>query len=158
MKKIILPDITDKQELWAARCAAVVAICIAGYFGINPPGFVAQVVALAFGLAASSLFPALVMGIFFRRMNREGAVAGMITGLLFTIVYIWCFKFGYPELNSAEHWWWGISPEGIGAVGMVINFAVSALVAKFTAATPEAVRDMVEEIRIPARAGIAHQH
>ncbi len=158
MKKTFAPDISDKQELWAARGAAVVAICIAGYFGINPPGFVAQVVALAFGLAACSLFPAILMGIFFKRMNKEGAIAGMLAGLIFTIGYIWHFKFGSPELNMKENWLFGISPEGIGSIGMVINFVVAAGVAKMTKPVPMSVQNMVDDIRIPDGAGVAQTH
>ncbi|MCI5047060.1 MAG: cation acetate symporter [Aquisalinus sp.] len=158
MKKTFVPNISDKQELWAARGAAVVAITIAGYFGINPPGFVAQVVALAFGLAACSLFPAILMGIFFRGMNKEGAIAGMIAGLIFTMGYIWFFKFGAPELNNKDYWLFGISPEGIGSIGMVINFAVAFVVASFTKPVPMEVRDLVDDIRIPDGAGVAHAH
>jgi len=160
LKKTIKPDITDAQELWAARGAAVVAILVAGYFGINPPGFVAQVVALAFGLAACSLFPAIMMGIFTKRMNKEGAIAGMVAGLLFTVTYIGAFKFQwFGEIaNTADNWLFGISPEGIGAVGMVINFAVAFGVASVTAKTPQSVRDMVERIRVPSGAGAAHTH
>ncbi|MEM0929336.1 MAG: sodium:solute symporter family protein [Pseudomonadota bacterium] len=160
LKKTYLPQISDQQELWAARCAAVVAICVAGYFGINPPGFVAQVVALAFGLAACSLFPAIMMGIFTKSMNKEGAIAGMVAGLLFTISYIGTFKFGWfgDIPNTADHWFLGISPEGIGTIGMVINFAVAFSVAAFTAKTPDSVRDMVERIRVPAGAGAAQAH
>ncbi|MCI5044407.1 MAG: cation acetate symporter [Aquisalinus sp.] len=158
MKKTFVPNISDKQELWAARGAAVVAITIAGYFGINPPGFVAQVVALAFGLAACSLFPAILMGIFFRGMNKEGAIAGMIAGLIFTMSYIWHFKFGAPELNNKDYWLFGISPEGIGSIGMVINFAVAFIVSSFTKPVPTEVRDLVDDIRIPDGAGVAHAH
>ncbi|MCQ8186069.1 sodium:solute symporter family protein [Parvularcula maris] len=160
LKKTIKPDITDAQELWAARGAAVVAIGIAGWFGINPPGFVAQVVALAFGLAACSLFPAIMMGIFTRRMNKEGAIAGMAAGLLFTIGYIGVFRFGWfgSIPNTSDNWLFGISPEGIGAVGMVINFVIAFAVASFTARTPDEVREMVEGIRVPSGAGTAHRH
>ncbi|MEM9289632.1 MAG: sodium:solute symporter family protein [Pseudomonadota bacterium] len=155
MKKTLMPNISDRQELMAARGAAVVAIVIAGYFGINPPGFVAQVVALAFGLAASSLFPVILMGIFSKTMNKEGAIAGMLSGLAFTIGYIVYFKF---MGGSSEDWFFGISPEGIGAIGMVINFAVAYAVKAVTAAPPEKVQTMVEDIRIPAGAGGAHAH
>ena len=160
LKKTIKPDITDGQELWAARGAAVVAICVAGYFGINPPGFVAQVVALAFGLAACSLFPAIMMGIFSKSMNREGAIAGMIAGLAFTIVYIGTFKFTWfgEAAASSSNWLFGISPEGIGTIGMLINFAVAFAVAGFTAKTPDSVKALVERIRIPSGAGAAHDH
>ena len=150
MKKTLMPGITDKQELTYARMAATVAILIAGYFGINPPGFVAQVVAFAFGLAAASLFPAIFMGIFFKWMNREGAIAGMVTGFLVAFGYIVFFKFIAPELNTSEYWFLGISPEGIGAIGMLVNFAVAAGVARFTSPTPCEVRNMIDDIRMPA--------
>jgi cation/acetate symporter len=158
LKKTWMPDISDPQELRAARIAAAAAIMVAGYMGINPPGFVAQVVAFAFGLAASSLFPAILMGIFSKRMNKEGAIAGMLSGLIFTIGYIVYFKFVSPELNSAAHWWFGISPEGIGTIGMLVNFAVAMIVIRFTAAPPEHVRAMVDDIRVPAGAGAGHKH
>jgi len=158
LKKIILKDITDKQELRFARISAAVAIAIAGYFGIHPPGFVAQVVAFAFGLAASSFFPVILMGIFSKRMNKEGAIAGMITGLTFTAGYIIYFKFINPSLNSAEHWWFGISPEGIGALGMIFNFFVASLVSKVTAPPPEEIANMVDDIRIPQGAGSSYHH
>ena len=149
MKKVIRPDITEQQELRYARFAAAGAVIIAGYFGIYPPGFVAQVVAFAFGLAASSFFPVIVLGIFSKRLNRAGAIAGMICGMSFTTAYIIYFKFISPEANTAEHWLWGISPEGIGGVGMLINFGVALLVSSFTSPPPLAVQDMVEEIRVP---------
>ncbi|MGD1934739.1 MAG: sodium:solute symporter family protein [Candidatus Phaeomarinobacter sp.] len=158
MKKTLMPKITDKQELRYARIAAAVAIGVAGYLGSNPPGFVAQVVAFAFGLAAASLFPAILMGIFMRGMNREGAIAGMVTGLAFTFAYIVFFKFISPELNSSEHWFLGISPEGIGTVGMVLNFLVAFAVRLATSAPPPEVQDMVEDIRVPTGAGVAHAH
>ena len=149
MKKVIRPDITEQQELRYARFAAAGAVIIAGYFGIYPPGFVAQVVAFAFGLAASSFFPVIVLGIFSKRLNRAGAIAGMICGMSFTTAYIIYFKFISPEANTAEHWLWGISPEGIGGVGMLINFGIALVVSSFTSPPPHAVQDMVEEIRIP---------
>jgi cation/acetate symporter len=159
LKKTLRPDITDKQELWAARGAAVVAICIAGWFGINPPGFVAQVVALAFGLAACSLFPAIMMGIFSKQMNKEGAICGMLSGLVFTILYIGKFKFGwFGGENVPENWLFGISPEGIGTIGMLINFAVAFGVAAVTKPTPDAVKALVDNIRVPHGAGGAHAH
>jgi cation/acetate symporter len=159
LKKTFKPDISEKGELWAARGAAVAAICIAGYLGINPPGFVAQVVALAFGLAAASLFPAILMGIFFKSMNKEGAIAGMVSGLAFTIAYIAYFKSPwFGATNTADYWLFGISPEGIGAIGMLINFAVAFAVSRRTAPTPDTVKDMVDDIRIPSGAGVAHQH
>ncbi|WP_447078518.1 sodium:solute symporter family protein [Shewanella algae] len=158
LKKNFMPDISDKKELFYARTAAAVGIVIAGYFGINPPGFVAAVVAFAFGLAASSLFPAIVMGIFSKSMNKEGAIAGMVVGLGFTAAYIIYFKFINPADNSAENWLFGISPEGIGMIGMLLNFVVAIIVAKMTAAVPEHVQEMVESIRFPKGAGTAQEH
>jgi len=158
LKKTIKPDISEKQELLAARLAAVVAILIAGYFGINPPGFVAQVVAFAFGLAAASFFPVILMGIFYKRMNKEGAIAGMAVGLIFTFSYIVYFKFVSPELNTAENWLFGVSPEGIGTVGMVLNFIVAFAVSRVTAPPPEHIQHIVEDIRVPRGAGAASAH
>lgn len=158
LKRNLMPAITEKQELFYARSAAAVGVCIAGYLGINPPDFVAQVVAIAFGLAAASLFPAIIMGIFSKGMNKEGAICGMLAGMAFTISYIVFFKFIDPSANSAEHWWFGISPEGIGAVGMVINFVVATLVCQFTAPTPPHIRELVDSIRVPTGAGDAHLH
>ncbi|MBT6745743.1 MAG: cation acetate symporter [Flavobacteriales bacterium] len=149
VKKQIKPEITEKQELLLARIAAGVAVLVAGYFGINPPGYVAQVVALAFGLAAASFFPAIVMGIFSTRINKEGAIAGIVSGLLFTICYIVYFKFISPELNTAENWWFSVSPEGIGTLGMLINFLVTATVSYLTPAPPQNIIDLVREIRVP---------
>lgn len=157
-KKQIKPNISDKGELRAARVAAGVAVIIAGYFGINPPDYVAAVVALAFGLAAASFFPAIVMGIFSKRMNKEGAVAGMVIGLLVTVFYILKFKFGLIGSSVKEDWWFGISPEGFGTVGMIINFIVSIVISKFTPAPPEEVQDLVEDIRLPSGAGAAVDH
>ncbi|MDG1437512.1 MAG: cation acetate symporter [Emcibacteraceae bacterium] len=148
-KKMILPDITDKQELMFARMAVAVAVLIAGYFGINPPGFVAQVVAFAFGLAASTFFPIILMGIFYKRMNKEGAIAGMLSGLVFTSAYIVYFKFIDPSANNAGHWWLGVSPEGAGTLGMTLNFTVAYVVSKFTDEPPQAVQEMIERIRVP---------
>jgi cation/acetate symporter len=158
LKSNLMPNITEKQELLAARVSAGVAIFIAGYFGINPPGFVAQVVAFAFGLAAASFFPAIIMGIFYKRMNKEGAVAGMLVGLIFTFGYIVYFKFVSPELNTAENWWFGISPEGIGTLGMIFNFVVSFAVSRVTAPPPDHIQHLVEDIRVPrgAAAAVAH--
>lgn len=158
LKKILMPDISEKKELLYARLAATVAVCIAGYFGINPPGFVAQVVAFAFGLAAASFFPAIILGIFYKRMNREGAVAGMIVGILFTASYIYYFKFSNPEANNKDNWLFGISPEGIGGLGMLLNFAVSLLVSRFTPPPPDEVQELVENIRVPRGAGEASDH
>jgi cation/acetate symporter len=151
LKKIVFKDITDKQELFFARVSAAMAIIVAGYFGIYPPGFVAQVVAFAFGLAAASFFPVILMGIFSKRMNKEGAIAGMITGLAFTASYIIYYKFINPSANYAANWWFGISPEGIGTLGMLFNFIVSSFVSKMTAAPPKEIQDMVDDIRIPRR-------
>lgn len=149
LKKVLLPKITEKQELLYARLAATGAIIIAGYFGINPPGFVAQVVAFAFGLAASSFFPAIILGIFYKRMNKEGAVTGMICGILFTASYIIYFKYVNPAANTSENWLFGISPEGIGTIGMMVNMVISIVVARFTEPPPDYVQKLVEEIRIP---------
>ncbi|MBO6525223.1 MAG: cation acetate symporter [Balneolaceae bacterium] len=149
IKKQINPDISDKAELRYARIAAAVAVVVAGYFGINPPGFVAQVVAIAFGLAAASFFPAIILGIFYKKMNREGAVAGMVAGLLFTLSYIIFFKIAYPELNTPENWWFGISPEGIGTLGMMVNLVVSLAIGMIYPEPPEEVQEMVENIRYP---------
>jgi len=151
IKKQIKPGISEKQELRLARIAAGVAVLVAGYFGINPPGYVAQVVALAFGLAAASFFPAILMGIFSTRINKEGAIAGILSGLLFTIGYIVYFKFICPKLNTAENWWFGISPEGIGTLGMLINFIVTYFVSCFTPAPPQNVVNLVREIRMPKK-------
>jgi len=149
IKKQINPDISDKAELRYARIAAAAAVVVAGYFGINPPGFVAEVVAIAFGLAAASFFPAIILGIFYKRMNREGAIAGMVTGLLFTLAYIIFFKILFPEDNTPENWWFGISPEGIGTMGMLVNLAVSLAVGMVFPDPPEEVQEMVESIRYP---------
>jgi len=130
---------------------------IAGLFGIYPPGFVAQVVAFAFGLAAASFFPAIVMGIFYKRMNKEGAIAGMIVGLTFTFAYIIYFKFINPTA-TANDWWFGISPEGIGTLGMIFNFAVAFVVSRMTAPPPEHIQHLVEDIRVPRGAGAAVDH
>ncbi len=155
MKKTINPNISDKQELRYARLAAVVAIIIAGYFGINPPGFVAQVVALAFGLAASSVFPVIIMGIFSTRMNTQGAVTGMVVGLASTIAYIVYFKF---MGGTTDQWWFGISPEGFGTVGMLLNFVVATLVSRLTAPPPDEIQHIIEDIRIPRGAAEAQVH
>jgi len=157
LKRVIRPQITERGELLTARVAAGVAVIIAGYFGINPPGFVAEVVALAFGLAAASFFPAIVLGIFTRRMNTAGAVSGMVAGLGFTLAYIGWFKFLHPELNTAEYWWLGISPEGIGAVGMLVNATVAVVVAALTPPPPPEVQRLVDEIRVPSGAGPGHE-
>lgn len=149
LKKIFLKSITEKQELIFARLSAAVAILIAGYFGIHPPGFVAEVVAFAFGLAAASFFPVILMGIFSKRMNKEGAIAGMIAGLTFTATYIIYFKFVNPSTNFAENWLFGISPEGIGTLGMFFNFLIAFMVSRLTAPPPQYIKDMVDDIRVP---------
>ena len=149
LKKTYMPKITEKQELKYARIAAAVAIGIAGIFGIYPPAFVAQVVAFAFGLAAATFFPALFLGIFYKRLNKEGAITGMLGGLLFTASYIIYFKFINPDINNSDFWLLGISPEGIGCIGMIINFALALSVSIFTKPPPKEIFDMVDEIRQP---------
>ena len=149
VKSIVKKDISEKGELIWARASAGGAVIIAGYFGINPPGFVAQVVAFAFGLAASSFFPVIIMGIFWKRATKEGAMLGMASGIIFTAAYIIFFKFMSPDLNNAKHWWWGISPEGIGTIGMVINFVVMYVVSLMTKEPPAEVQRMVESLRYP---------
>ena len=149
LKITFMPQSTEKQELFYARCSAAVAIFIAGLFGIYPPGFVAQVVAFAFGLAAATIFPALVMGIFYKRLNKEGAIAGMISGLVITSAYIINFKFINAQLNSSENWFLGISPEGFGFIGMLLNFCIAISVSFFYARPPENVSLMVDQIREP---------
>ena len=157
LKRSLRPQITEAGELKAARISAAVAVAVAGYLGIDPPGFVAEVVAFAFGLAAASFFPVLILGIFWKRMNREGAISGMVTGLLFTAAYISYFKFVNPESSQPEAWWLGISPEGIGTLGMLINFAVSISVSLFTPPPPDSIRQLVEDIRIPQGAAPASE-
>jgi cation/acetate symporter len=164
LKGMIAPNISEKKELLASRLAMAGAILVAGYLGMNPPGFAAQVVALAFGLAGSSLFPALMMGIFNKRMNREGAIAGMLTGLFSTLIYIFWFKgwFFVPgtemAANTPDNWFMGISPEAFGAVGAILNFVVAMFVSKVTAAPPEHIQDLVEDIRVPTGAAAAVEH
>ena len=161
VKSIFVPNMSDRGELLTGRIAAAVAIGIAGYLGYNPPGFVAQVVAFAFGLAAASLFPAIIMGIFSTRINREGAIAGMLTGLLFTFGYILYFKGVFFEPFAAdipENWLFGISPEGIGVVGMLLNFGVAFTISRFTAAPPVHIRELIEDIRVPRGAAGAQAH
>lgn len=149
IKKQFSTDISDKNELRWARISAAGAVVVAGYFGINPPGFVAEVVAIAFGLAAASFFPAIILGIFYKKMNREGAIAGMIAGLLFTLSYVVFYKIAFPEFNTPEYWWFGISPEGIGTLGMLLNLVVSFAVGMIYPEPPEDVQEMVESIRYP---------
>ena len=155
IKKMIKPDISEKGELVAARLSAVVAVCVAGYFGINPPDFVAATVALAFGLAAASFFPAIILGIFTKKMNKEGAISGMIVGVLAMLIYMLKFKFNWFGGGSKEDWWLGISPEGFGTVAMIINFIVSIVISKFTPDPPKEVQEIVANIRIPSGAGEA---
>ena len=155
IKKMINPNITEKGELLAARLAAVVAVCVAGYFGINPPDFVAATVALAFGLAAASFFPAIILGIFSKRMNSEGAISGMIIGILLMLFYMMKFKFDWFGGGTKEDWWFGISPEGFGTIAMMANFIISIVVSKFTKVPPKEVMEIVENIRIPSGAGVA---
>lgn len=155
LKKWLMPDISEKGELRAARIAIAVAVVISGYAGIYPPGFVAQVVAFAFGLAAASFFPAIVLGIFSKRMNMQGAVSGMIVGLVFTLAYIIYFKYGG---GTPDQYWFGISPEGIGTLGMIFNFIVALTISAFTPAPPLNVQEIVENIRVPRGAGQASGH
>ena len=149
IKKIIKPDVSEKGELIAARVSAFFAVIMAGYFGINPPGFVAAVVALAFGLAAASFFPAIVMGIFYKRMNKEGAISGMVTGLLLMLFYMTKFKFGWFGGGDQSDWWFGISPEGFGTLAMLVNFVVSLTICHLTKEPSEEIQELVEKIRIP---------
>jgi len=164
LKGMIAPDISEKKELLASRIAMAGAILVAGYLGMNPPGFAAQVVALAFGLAASSIFPALMMGIFNKKMNREGAIVGMLVGLLSTLIYIFWFKgwFFFPgtemAANTPDNWFMGISPESFGAVGALLNFVAAIIVSKVTAAPPEHIQHLVEDIRVPKGAAAAVDH
>jgi cation/acetate symporter len=164
IKGMVIPHISEKKELMASRIAMAGAILVAGYLGMNPPGFAAQVVALAFGLAASSLFPALMMGIFNKKMNRAGAIVGMLTGLLSTLIYIFWFKgwFFVPDTamasDSPDNWFMGISPEAFGAVGALLNFVVAVIVSKLTAPPPEHIQHLVEDIRVPKGATAAVDH
>jgi len=164
IKNVLKPDLSEKHELWAARISAALAVVVAGYFGINPPGFVAAVVALAFGLAAASFFPAIILGIFYKKMNSKGAISGMIVGLCLMLFYMLKFKFGIfdggKEAVDAlkDDWWFGVSPEGFGSVAMLVNFMVAILVNKFTAEPPEEVQEIVENIRVPNQAGQAIEH
>ena len=161
VKSVFKPDITDKQELVVARLSAVGAVVVAGYFGINPPGFVAAVVALAFGLAAASFFPAIILGIFYKKMNKEGAIAGMVVGIGLMLFYMLKFKFGIFDggktavASLSKDWWFGISPEGFGFIAMIVNFTISLTINAFTADPPEEVQEIVETIRIPSGAGEA---
>ncbi|WP_235934525.1 sodium:solute symporter family transporter [Sunxiuqinia indica] len=157
LKNYLMPEISERNELWAARISIAVAVVAAGLAGLNPPGFVAQVVALAFGLAASSFFPAIILGIFDKRMNRQGAISGMIVGIVFTAIYIIYFK---PQLGgpgTPEGYWFGIAPEGIGTLGMILNFVVAMVVSRMTAAPPKLVQDLTESIRYPRGSGQVHE-
>ncbi len=164
VKNVFKPDISEKQELWVARGAATFAVVVAGYFGINPPGFVAAVVALAFGLAAASFFPAILLGIFYKKMNSKGAISGMIVGVTLMLFYMLKFKFGIFDggkeavAGLQSDWWFGISPEGFGSIAMLVNFAVALTVNAFTEDPPEKVQQMVEDIRIPSGAPEAGGH
>jgi len=149
MKRSFSPSMTERQELLYARIAIFVAVIIAGYVGINPPAYVAQVVAYAFGLAAASFFPAIVLGIFQKRMNKHGAIAGMLTGFLFTAGYIIFFKTLNPSLDNPEGWWLGISPEGVGTLGTIVNLIAAYTVSKFTPEPPIEVQEIVQNIRLP---------
>ncbi len=158
IKMQIKPDISEKNELISARLGATVAVVIAGYFGIHPPDFVAATVALAFGLAAASFFPAIILGIFDKRMNREGAITGMVVGITLMLFYMLKFKLGKFGGGGPDDWWFGISPEGFGTVAMIVNLVISLTVSRFTAAPPEEVQAIVEDIRIPSGAGDAVAH
>ena len=157
LKKWLRPNISEKQELRYARISIAVAVLIAGYAGYHPPDYVAAIVAFAFGLAASSFFPAIILGIFDKRMNMQGAVSGMIIGLVFTASYIYYFKIG-SGIGKVDQYLWDISPEGIGTIGMLINLVVSVVVSRLTAPPPQEVQDLVEDIRIPKGAASAHAH
>ena len=150
IKRMVKPDISDKGELIAARISAFFAVLLAGYFGINPPDFVAATVALAFGLAAASFFPAIVLGIFYKKMNKEGAISGMLIGILSMLFYMTKFKFGWFGGGGPEDWWFGISPEGFGTIAMLINLIVSITVSNFTSPPPEKIIKLVENIRLPS--------
>ncbi len=164
LKGVFKPEISEKNELMASRIAMAGAILVAGYFGLNPPGFAAQVVALAFGLAASSIFPVLMLGIFDKRANSSGAIAGMLAGIISTLLYIFWFKgwFFVPgtamAANTPDNWFLGISPEAFGAVGAMINFAVAYIVSRATAPPPEHIQHLVEDIRVPRGAGDSVAH
>ncbi|MDX1699369.1 MAG: sodium:solute symporter family protein [Melioribacteraceae bacterium] len=160
IKKQFKPNITEKQELFWARVGAVFAVSVAGYFGINPPGFVAATVALAFGFAAASFFPAIILGIFDKRMNKEGAISGMIVGLVLMFFYMSVYKLGWfvGEIPPKSEWWFGISPEGFGTVAMIVNLIISITISRFTSPPPEDVQKIVDDIRIPRGAGNAQSH
>ena len=150
IKKILIPDISQKNELLIARVSSFFAVLVAGYFGINPPGFVAAVVALAFGLAAASFFPVIILGIFSKRVNKEGAISGMIVGISLMLYYMAKFKLGWlGEVPPSSEWWFGISPEGFGSIAMLCNFVVSIVISKLTSPPPQKINDLVDNIRIP---------
>ena len=158
IKNVFHPKITEKQELWTARAAATAAVVVAGYFGINPPGFVAAVVALAFGLAAASFFPAIFLGIFYKRMNSKGAISGMVVGVSLMLYYMLKFKFGLFDggkdavAGLEADWWFGVSPEGFGSIAMAVNFVVALVVSALTPPPPPEISNLVEDIRIPSEA------
>ena len=149
LKKILIPNISERGELIAARLAATAAVCMAGYFGVNPPGFVAATVALAFGLAASSFFPAILLGIFSKRVNKEGVICGMLVGILIMLFYMLKFKFGWFGGGSKEDWWFGVSPEGFGSIAMIFNFITTLVVTHFTPKPSQEIQKLVEKIREP---------
>ena len=149
LKKMVMPNISDKGELIAARIAATGAVCLAGYFGINPPGFVAATVALAFGLAASSFFPAILLGIFSKRINKEGAISGMLVGVTLMLFYMLKFKFGWFGGGTKADWWFGISPEGFGSIAMIANFVVTLFISSRTPAPSKDIQELVANIRKP---------
>jgi cation/acetate symporter len=146
---MVMPEISERGELIAARVAATGAVCLAGWFGINPPGFVAATVALAFGLAASSFFPAILLGIFSKRINKEGAISGMLVGISLMLFYMLKFKFGWFGGGTKTDWWFGISPEGFGTVAMIANFLVTLVVSRQTPAPSNEIQKLVENIRNP---------
>ncbi|MGA1725581.1 MAG: sodium:solute symporter family transporter, partial [Burkholderiaceae bacterium] len=165
IKGVINPDIDERSELLAGKIAMAVAIFVAGYLGLNPPGFAAGTVALAFGIAASSLFPAIMLGIFSKTMNTRGAVAGMIAGLSVTLFYVFAHKgiffikgTEFVELVGGNNGWFGIEPNAIGTLGAIVNFVVAFLVAKTSAPAPQHIQDLVESIRVPKGAGAATGH
>jgi cation/acetate symporter len=160
MRMQLKPDMSEREELWWARGGAAAAVLVAAYFGVNPPGFVAATVALAFGLAAASFFPAIVLGIFDKRMNRQGAVSGMVVGIVLMFGYMAVYRLGWfvEELPDPDRWWFGISPEGFGSVAMVVNLVISLVVSRLTPPPPAYVQELVENIRIPTGAGEAHDH
>ncbi len=158
IKMQLVPDLSEKRELIVARISAGIAVVIAGYFGINPPGFVAAVVALAFGLAAATFFPAILLGIFSTRMNREGAISGMLVGLVVMLYYILAFKFNMFGETTPKDWWFGVSPEGFGTIAMLLNLITALIVSAVTPAPPQYVQEIVRDIRYPRGAGAAHSH